>query len=126
MNIWIGDGRLTKDPEFKVVGGGTQLCNFTIAVDRKPDKDGNKKTDFIDCTAFGKLASFVDKYFKKGDGIQVRGAFQSDKYQDKNGQNRTSWSVFCEELHFPLSKGKLEQSNSGQNFTDIDPNSIPF
>ena len=80
MNVWIGEGRLVRDPELKVVGGGTELCNFTLAIDRSgKDKDGNKQADFVDCTAFGKTGAFVDRYFKKGDGMLVRGRFQSDK-----------------------------------------------
>ena len=133
MNVWIGEGRLVRDPELKVVGGGTEICNFTIAVDRgRKDRDGNRQTDFVDCTAFGKMGAFVDKYFRKGDGMLVRGRFQSDKYTAKDGTSRTKWGVWVDEIDFPMGKGKSEQSNSDHaaadtaQFSDVNPDDIPF
>ena len=127
MNKWIGMGRITKDIELQTTKTGTEYCKFTVAIDRKKDKNGDKKTDFIDCTAFGKTASFVQKYFKKGDRIIVLGRFESDKYTGKDGISRTNWSVNVREVYFPASKGKSEQTNSDvANFQNINPTDIPF
>lgn len=127
MNKWIGMGRITKDIELQTGKTGSEYCKFTVAIDREKDKNGDKKTDFVDCTAFGKTAAFVQKYFKKGDGIIVLGRFESDKYTGKDGINRTNWSVNVREVYFPASKGKSEQSNSDvANFQDINPSDIPF
>lgn len=133
MNVWIGEGRLVRDPELKVVGGGTEICNITVAIDRgRKDKDGNKQTDFVDCTAFGKTGAFIDKYFKRGDGILVRGRFQGDKYTAKDGTNRVKWGVWIDEVDFPIGKGKSDNSNSEQpvadatTFPDVSQDDIPF
>lgn len=127
MNKWIGMGRITKDIELQTGKTGAEYCKFTIAVDREKDKNGDKKTDFVDCTAFGKTAAFVAKYFKKGDGIIVAGRFESDKYIGKDGMTRTNWSVNVREVYFPASKNKSEQSNSdASTFTDIKSEDIPF
>lgn len=127
MNKWIGMGRITKDIELQTTKTGTEYCKFTIAVDREKDKNGDKKTDFVDCTAWGKTAAFVQKYWKKGDGIIVLGRFESDKYTGKDGISRTNWSVNVREVYFPASKGKSEQTNSDvANFQDINPSDIPF
>ena len=127
MNKWIGMGRITKDIELQTGKTGAEYCKFTIAVDREKDKNGDKKTDFVDCTAFGKTAAFVAKYFKKGDGIIVLGRFESDKYTGKDGMTRTNWSVNVREVYFPASKNKSEQSNSdASTFTDIKSEDIPF
>ena len=127
MNKWIGMGRITKDIELQTGKTGAEYCKFTIAVDREKDKNGDKKTDFVDCTAFGKTAAFVAKYFKKGDGIIVAGRFESDKYTGKDGMTRTNWSVNVREVYFPASKNKSEQSNSdASTFTDIKSEDIPF
>lgn len=104
MNKVIIAGRLTKDPELRSTGSGVEVCNFTVAVDRRADKDGNKKCDFIDCTAWRKTGVFVDKYFNKGDGITVIGRMESEKYQDKDGNNRVSWKVSVDEVEFPFAK----------------------
>lgn len=127
MNKWIGMGRITKDIELQTGKTGSEYCKFTVAIDREKDKNGDKKTDFVDCTAFGKTAAFVAKYWKKGDGIIVIGRFESDKYTGKDGMTRTNWSVNVREVYFPASKGKSEQTNSDvANFQNIDPSDIPF
>ena len=127
MNKWIGMGRITKDIDLQTGKTGSEYCKFTVAIDREKDKNGDKKTDFVDCTAFGKTAAFVAKYFKKGDGIIVLGRFESDKYTGKDGISRTNWSVNVREVYFPASKGKSEQTNTDvANFQNIDPSDIPF
>ncbi len=127
MNKWIGMGRITKDIELQTGKTGSEYCKFTVAIDREKDKNGDKKTDFVDCTAFGKTAAFVAKYWKKGDGIIVLGRFESDKYTGKDGISRTNWSVNVREVYFPASKGKSEQTNSDvATFQDINPSDIPF
>ena len=127
MNKWIGMGRITKDIDLQTTKTGTEYCKFTVAIDREKDKNGDKKTDFVDCTAWNKTAAFVQKYWKKGDGIIVLGRFESDKYTGKDGISRTNWSVNVREVYFPASKGKSEQTNSDvANFQDINPSDIPF
>ena len=77
MNICIVDGRLVRDPELKTGASGKEFCKFTIASDRKKGKDGNKVTDYIDCTAFNATGAFIAKYYHKGDGIQQSAIFRS-------------------------------------------------
>lgn len=126
MNKIILAGRLTRPAELKVGNSGTEYCKFTIAVDRSRTKDNEKKADFFDCTAFGKTGAFVEKYFSKGDGIELIGRMESDKYQTKEGQNRTTWGVSVDEVYFPLGKGKSEQSNDVPSEQSAAEAELPF
>ena len=121
-------GRITKDIELQTTKTGTEYAKFTVAVNRKKDKNGEQKADFVDCTAWGKTAAFVQKYFKKGDGIVVEGRFESGTYDAKDGTKRTKWGVSVDNIEFPQGgKGKSEQTNSDvANFQNIDPSDIPF
>lgn len=122
MNRIIIAGRLSKEPELKTTNSGTEVCNFTVAVDRRVKRGEEKKTDFIDCTAWGKSGAFVSTYFKKGDGITVDGRLESRKWQDNSGNNRVSWGVTCDNIEFPFGK-------SGGASSSFDPatfnNAIP-
>ena len=127
MNKWIGAGRITKDIELQTGKSGSEYCKFSVAVNRRKDKNGETKADFIDCTAFGKTAAFVAKYFKKGDGIVVEGALESDTYEAKDGTKRTKWSIRIEEVEFPQGGKKQSEPVSNTNqFGDVDPKDIPF
>ena len=127
MNLWIGEGRIVRDLELQTSKTGTEFCRFSMAVNRKPGKDGEKKADFVDCTTFGKTAAFLCKYFKKGDGVLVRGRFESDTYETKDGTSRTKWGVTVDELWFPQGKSNRETTPADPNtFDDLSGVDIPF
>lgn len=133
MNKIIITGRLGRDPELKTGGNGTEYCKFSVAVDRrKTSKDQEKKTDWFYCTAFGKTAVFIDKYFKKGDGIEIEGRMENDKYTDKEtNKERDGWQVKVDLVEFPKGKGGEGSGSSGSSapvagFEQIDPDDLPF
>lgn len=107
MNKVIIAGRLGRDPELKAANSGVELCNFTVAVDRRAKKGDEKKTDWISCTAFGKTAAFINQYFHKGDGIVVNGRMESNT-SESNGERRTYWGVTVEDVEFPIGGKRSE------------------
>ena len=78
-------GRLTKDPEIKIIGEGTAICNFTVAINRPyKDASGEKQCDFISCQAWKGQAEFIGTYMKKGNMVAITGAINTRTY-DKEG-----------------------------------------
>ena len=126
MNEIIIMGRLTKDAEIKTTLSGIEVCNFTVAVDRSMKKESEKITDFIDCTAWRKTGVFVSTYFKKGDGIVVRGSMESRKWVADDGTNRVSWGVTVNQVEFPLQKSRKENESVQvvADSTNLDQNEI--
>ena len=106
INKVILMGRLTRDPEMRVLQGENTLsiARFSLAVDRKYQKGGEKETDFFNCTVFGKQADFVDRYLKQGTRILVTGRVQNDNYTNKEGQKVYSVQIIVEEIEFAESK----------------------
>ena len=105
INTVILGGRLSAEPELKQTQGGTSVCSFSIAVNRKYQKDGEQATDFINCVAWQKTAEFVCKYFKKGSSICVIGNIQTRSWTDNNGNKRYATEVVADEVKFVDSKG---------------------
>lgn len=126
MNKIILAGRLTRPAELKVGNSGSEYCKFTVAVDRRGKDQNDKKTDFFDCTAFGKTGAFVEKYFAKGDGIEIIGRMESDKYTDKENKTRTAWGVTVEEVYFPLGKGKSDRTETTPSEPSAAEAELPF
>jgi single-strand DNA-binding protein len=80
-------GRLTKDPEIRNTSNQVPFCNFTLAVDRSfKDANGQRQADFINCVAWRQTATFIQKYFRKGNRLGICGSIQTRSYQDQNGQ----------------------------------------
>ena len=81
-------GRLTKDPETKVIGNGTAVCNFTLAVNRNfKNQAGEVEADFIQCQAWKTQAEFVGAYIKKGNLVSLTGSIATRNYE-KDGITR--------------------------------------
>lgn len=118
MNSIIITGRITHDIELKTSAAGTEYANFSVAVDRRrKDKDGNKQTDFFKVSVFGKTAVFCSTYMHRGDGVNVQGRMESDKYTDKDGVDRVGWTLMAENVEFPHGKGKGTSDTTGSDPT---------
>lgn len=128
MNLVILSGRLTRDPETRYTNSNTPVCSFSLAVADGKTKDGDQKTQFINCVAWEKTAEFVQKHFAKGDGVTVTGKLTSRSYE-KDGQKRTVYEVMVNNVEFPLSRKErygTEAAKPGA-FTDIDDDEeLPF
>ena len=112
-------GRLTRDPELRSTQSGVSVTSFTVAVDRDfGGRDGGERqTDFIDCVAWRQTGEFVSKYFHKGSMIVVSGRLQSRKWQDRDGNNRTSWEINADNVYFGESRASAS-SNGGSYSRD--------
>lgn len=118
MNKVIFMGRLTKDPELRYTQNTNMaVAAFSIAVDRR-DKD--KTTDFFNCTAFGKMAEFTEKYLKKGTKILLTGRVQNDTYTNKQGQKITATKIVAEEIEFAESKKETAPQNNDEFIPEED------
>ena len=134
LNHIVIMGRLTRDPELRYTQSQTPVASFTVAVDRDfGGRDGGERqTDFIDCSAWRSTAEFVSKYFRKGSMAVVSGRLQSRKWQDRDGNNRTSWEINADNVYFGESRrdsasqtGSYSSNNYGSSGNDNSRSSAP-
>ena len=125
LNHIVIMGRLTRDPELRYTQSQTPVASFTVAVDRDfGGRDGGEKqTDFIDCSAWRQTGEFVSKYFRKGSMIVVSGRMQSRKWQDRDGNNRTSWEVSADNVYFGESRRRDDEGRDSYAPTSYGGNS---
>ena len=128
MNKFQFMGRLTRDPETRVIpNSNTQVTTFSIAVNRRfADQNGERKTDFFNLTAFGKLAEFCSKYYRKGQQVLVEGRIQNRTWDDQNGQKRYITEVVADNIQFLDTKAATErrQTTSSNSYNDVNPYSF--
>lgn len=128
MNYIAIMGRMTANPEVTSSASGTTIARFTLAVDRKFAKEGQQKTDFFQCVAFGKLAEVVEKYLTKGAKIVASGEMRLDTVQ-KDGKNVTYPKVNANEIEFCEKKSESNKTDSKNGFINIpegDIDDLPF
>jgi single-strand DNA-binding protein len=116
-------GRFTKDPEVRYTSGQNPLAvaNFTVAVNRRYKQQGQPEADFIPCTAFGKVAEFIEKYFRKGMKIEVCGRISTGSYTNKDGNKVYTWGITVEEAEFAESKSQQTAPADEKPKSNYDP-----
>lgn len=125
-------GRLTKDVELRRTASGIAVASFTVAVDRDFKNNGEKETDFFDCTAWRGTGEFVERNFSKGKMIVVSGRLQNRRWTDKDGNNRKTDEIVADNVYFGESKKdigeKYEAAMSARDFEplDGDDSGLPF
>lgn len=90
VNVVFIGGNLTRDVELRFTQGGTAIGQFSVAVNKRWTKDGEKKekTTFLDCKAFGKTAETIAQYFKKGSRFYGQGEIDVESWEDKQTQQK--------------------------------------
>ena len=118
MNKVILMGRLTRDPDIRYTQPNSaqeQTCTarYSLAVNRRFNRDGEQKADFISCVVFGRQAEFAEKYLRKGTKIVLTGRIQTGSYTNRDGQKVYTTDVVVEEQEFAESKtaGQIAQQN---------------
>lgn len=95
LNQWNGIGHLGSDPETRYTSSGAPVTSFSIACGWKSkDKEG---TEWVNITAFGKLAEICEKYLRKGKQVFIQGRLTTDKYE-KDGVTRYSTKVVADRM----------------------------
>lgn len=115
-------GRLTADPELRQTPGGVSVASFSVAVERRYTKDGERQTDFINIVAWRQTADFVCRYFQKGSMIALDGSIQTRNYTDKNGNKRTAFEVVAENASF--CGNKSQSGETGQDKVEVPPHDL--
>lgn len=110
-------GRLTQEPEVRYTQGenATAISTITIAVDRRFKRDNEPTADFIRCVAFGKIAEFIEKYFRKGMKIALTGHIQTGSYTNRDGNKVYTTDVIVEEAEFCEKKENSSEGGSSAN-----------
>jgi len=130
MNKAILIGNLTKDPELNTTTNGTNVTNFTLAVQRRfKNAQGEYEADFINVIAWRQTAEFVHKYFKKGKKMAVVGNIQTRNYEAQDGTNRYVTEVVADEVEFVERKGSDNSGGTQKEVNKLEPiedDTLPF
>ena len=114
MNKVFLIGNLTRDPELTETPSGVAVCHFAIAVNRGyASQDGERQTDFFNCTAWRGQAETIARYTKKGNKVAVSGSVQLRNYEDNQGVKRTAVDIVVQDVEFLTPK-------AGEGFDEFD------
>ena len=108
LNVWLGQGRLTRDGELRYLPSGQAVMDISIASNRIwNNKEGvrQEKTAFVDVTLWGKTAESLVQYLKKGSHITVEGRLDLEQWEGKEGEKRSKLKVTADRIHLSPKNG---------------------
>ena len=108
VNKVILIGNLGKDPETRYLPSGDAVTNFSIATTEKwKSKSGEQQehTEWHRISMFGKVAEIAGEYLKKGSPVYVEGRIRTRKWQDKEGQDKSTTEIVADRMQLLSSRG---------------------
>ncbi|MCF6278037.1 MAG: single-stranded DNA-binding protein [Anaerolineales bacterium] len=120
-------GHLGRDPEMRYTPSGRPVTTFSVAVSRSwNSSDGSRRseTEWFNIVAWGNLAEICKKYLNKGQQVYIEGRLQTRRWEDKEGQKRTSVEVVANEMMM-LGDRRDKRSDSGEDKAEADNLSQP-
>ena len=101
LNQVVLAGNLGADPEVFYSSEGSAVSSFNLAF-----RGSKKKTGWIKCVCFGRLAEVAEKYLHKGARICVTGSLDQQKWETEEGVTRTSFQLIGNSLEFIKTDGR--------------------
>ena len=98
LNRIVLIGRLANDPELKYTPSGIPVATFRLAVDRRPNSQGEREADFIPIVAWRQSAEFAANYLTKGRLLAIDGRLQIRSWVAQDGTRRSMAEVVAENL----------------------------
>lgn len=112
INKVILVGHVGGDPQIRTVGD-RKVASFNLATTEKyKDRSGQmvENTEWHSVSVWEKLAEVVESYVKKGTLIYVEGKIKTEKYTDKDGNDRYATRIQAATLQ--LLGGKPEGNST--------------
>ena len=102
VNKVILVGTCGKDPETRYMPSGGAVTSISVATNEswKDKQTGEKqeRTEWHNITFFGRLAEIAGEYLKKGSQVYIEGSLRTEKWQDKQGQDRYTTKIIASEM----------------------------
>lgn len=137
MNRLTIIGNLTADPQSHVAPNGKEVCNFTVAVNRRnrnrDAQNGQPDADFFRVAAWDQRGKSCQQYLSKGKKVCVVGPVSVSTYTAQDGTYRANMEVTANEVEFLGGGNGNTQENTAPaaaneqgGFTAVETDELPF
>ncbi len=117
-NVVILQGRLTRDVEMRQTTSGKAVAKFSIATNSGfKNQNGEEQVTFTECTAWGKTAEFMNRYFQKGTQLIVEGELRNNNYTDRDGVKHYGMLVNVKSVSFCEKRSEGQPQQPQQSVT---------
>lgn len=124
LNKVILIGRLGQDPEVRYISQTDRaVANFSLATNERifnaSTNESDTRTEWHKIVVWGKQAEFCEKYLTKGKQILVEGRLKTEKWQDRDGNQRYTTKINAYSITL---LGKRDDNPDERSFPDRNQN----
>ena len=118
INVVVLVGRLTRDCELKSTQGGTSVCRFSVAVNRrkKTQDSWTDEVNYFDVVLWGKSADSLKSYLTKGRQVSIEGELRQNRWE-QDGQARSKVEIVANNVQLlssPTGQGMPADPSMGE------------
>ena len=114
MNVFTFSGRVGQDAELRTTQSGEKVLGFSIAND--VGFGDRKKTQWIECSYWGKRGEAISSYVRKGDRVAVSGELQLVEFQRRDGTPGQKLAVRVNDLDLAARSEGASTGSGGQDY----------
>lgn len=120
LNKVILVGRLGQDPEVRYISQTDRaVANFSLATNERVfnanTNESDIRTEWHRIVVWGKQAEFCEKYLSKGKQILLEGRLKTEKWQDRDGNQRYTTKVNAYSITL---LGKRDETPGGDSYPE--------
>ena len=117
VNKVILVGNLGADPETRYTANGGAITSIKVATSEswkdKQTGEQQERTEWHRVKFFGRLAEIAGEYLRKGQQVYIEGSIRTDKFTDKDGNDRYFTDIIAAEMQMLGGKGGGEGGGGG-------------
>jgi single-strand DNA-binding protein len=116
-------GNLGRDPEMRYTAGGQAVTQFTVATNRRWQRDGEwqEETEWFRVVVWREQAERVAESLRKGSKVYVEGRLQTRQWEDQSGQKRYTTELVADRV----TSLERRERDEGAPFPDEAPQGGP-
>ncbi|RMD77742.1 single-stranded DNA-binding protein [Candidatus Dojkabacteria bacterium] len=140
LNRAVVLGNVTRDPELRYTPGGTAVLSFSVATNRRYQKDGQ----WVEVPSYHNIvvwnnAEELSKRIKKGTRLYIEGRMETRSWESSDGKKNYKMEINVERLILidRYEGGKVDSASSGDfveklsdevsvDEVEINPEDLPF
>lgn len=106
MNRVVLTGRLTRDPETRVLASGKTVTQFSIATNDY--RGGTEKSEYHPIVTWDRLAEICGQYLGKGQLVCIEGRLQTRQWEDDAKQRHWKTEIVASSVEMLSGKRKKD------------------
>jgi single-strand DNA-binding protein len=115
VNRVLLTGRLTRDPEMRVLASGKAVTTFSLATNEYAG-NGKERAEYHTVVTWERLAEICGRYLGKGQQVAIEGRIQTRQWDDD--QSKRHWKTEIVANHVEMLSGRTKKDYQAEVAAD--------